>query len=132
MSARRLVQKALKGGASNFGIVTRFDLEAFSSADLYGGSRIISTNYIDQVINAVIAFANYNASQARDTFTSTFIFTTQILQNITICVSILNIDGSSKITGLMEITRIPAVSEDMRMRSLLSLAPESTVSGTSV
>ncbi|KAF4865705.1 FAD-dependent monooxygenase yanF [Colletotrichum siamense] len=123
--------KALRGGASNFGIVTRFDLEAFPSADLYGGSRIISTNYVDQVINAVIAFANYNVSQARDTFTPTFIFNTQVSPNITIDASILNIDGSSNTTGLMEITRIPAVSEDLRMRSLVSLAQESTVSGTS-
>ncbi|KAL3303767.1 FAD-binding domain-containing protein [Colletotrichum asianum] len=50
--------KTLKGGASHFGIVTRFDLKAFPSADLYGGLRIISMNYIDQVINALIAFAN--------------------------------------------------------------------------
>ncbi|KAF3798283.1 FAD-dependent monooxygenase yanF [Colletotrichum gloeosporioides] len=121
--------KALKGGASNFGIVTRFDLEAFPSADLYGGSRIISTNYIDQIINAVIAFANYNASQARDTITPTFVHDTQVSPNITIEASILNINGSPN--TLMEITRIPAVSEDLRMRSLVSLAQESTVSGTS-
>ncbi|KAI8258226.1 hypothetical protein K4K58_003464 [Colletotrichum sp. SAR11_239] len=123
--------KALKGGASNFGIVTRFDLEAFPSADLYGGSRTITTDYTDRVINAVIAFANYNVSQARDTFTPTFIFNTQVSPNITIDASILNIDGSSNTTGLMGITRIPAVSEDLRMRSLVSLAQESTVSGTS-
>ncbi|KAL3303770.1 FAD binding domain-containing protein [Colletotrichum asianum] len=67
----------------------------------------------------------------RDTFTPTFIFNTQISPDITICASILNIDGSSKTTGLMEITSIPAVSEYLRMRSLVSLAQESTVSGTS-
>ncbi|KAI8211086.1 hypothetical protein K4K52_011173 [Colletotrichum sp. SAR 10_76] len=124
--------KALKSGASNFGIVTCFDLEAFPSADLYGGSRIISTNYIDQSINAVNAFANYNASQARDTFTPTFIFNTQVSPNITIEASILNINGSPNTTGLMEIARIPAVSEDLRMRSLVSLAQKSTVSGNTI
>ncbi|KAI8221835.1 hypothetical protein K4K54_007376 [Colletotrichum sp. SAR 10_86] len=123
--------KAFKGGASNFCIVTCFDLEAFPSADLYGGSRIISTNHIDQIINAVIAFANYNASQARDTFTPTFVHDTQVSPNITIEASILNINGSPNTTGLMEITRIPAVSEDLRMRSFVSLAQESTVSGNS-
>ncbi|KAJ3959517.1 hypothetical protein N0V92_003865 [Colletotrichum tropicale] len=119
--------EALKGGASNFGIVTRFDLETFPSADLYGGSRIISKDYI----NAVIAFANYNASQARDTFTPTFIFNTQVSPNITIEASILNINGSPNTTGLMEIARIPAVTEDLRMKSLVSLAQKSTVSGNS-
>ncbi|KAF0317031.1 FAD binding domain-containing protein [Colletotrichum asianum] len=123
--------KAPKGGAGNFGIVTRFDLKAFPSADLYSGLRIISTNYIDQVINAVIAFANYNASQARDTITPTSIYNTQVSSNITIDASILNIDGLSNATRFMEVTRIPAVSEDLRMRSLVSLAQESTVSGIS-
>jgi FAD/FMN-containing dehydrogenase len=29
--------KALKGGGSNFGIVTRFDMAAFPAGDIYGG-----------------------------------------------------------------------------------------------
>jgi FAD/FMN-containing dehydrogenase len=37
--------KALKGGGNNFGIVTRFDVEAIAAEKLYYDMRVMSTNY---------------------------------------------------------------------------------------
>lgn len=37
--------KALKGGGNNFGIVTRYDVEAIAAEKLYYDMRVMSTNY---------------------------------------------------------------------------------------
>lgn len=50
--------KALKGGSSNFGIVTRFDIQAFYTGDLYGGLITFPNNATDQVISAFSNFTN--------------------------------------------------------------------------
>lgn len=41
---------ALKGGSSNFGIVTRFDLETIKSPKVWAGSHTVSAEYIDQFL----------------------------------------------------------------------------------
>ncbi|KAI8665520.1 FAD-binding PCMH-type domain-containing protein [Fusarium sp. Ph1] len=123
--------RALKGGGSNFGIVTRFDLEAFPAQDLYGGSRTISTNYTDDILDAVVSFANHDESEAADSFTPTFIYNTAISPDIIIDASVLNVEGLGNSTGFNRITSIPAVSEDLRTRNLVTIAADSTVEGTS-
>lgn len=50
--------KALKGGASNFGIVTRFNIQAFYTGDLYGGLITFPNSATDQVISAFSNFTN--------------------------------------------------------------------------
>ncbi|KAF4984892.1 hypothetical protein FZEAL_45 [Fusarium zealandicum] len=44
--------KALKGGSANFGIVTRFDVQAFDAPHLWGGLVTYSTNTTDEHIEA--------------------------------------------------------------------------------
>lgn len=48
--------KALKGGSSNFGIVTRFDVQAFEAGNIYGGLVVHPLNTTSQVITA---FSNF-------------------------------------------------------------------------
>ena len=50
--------QALKGGSNNFGIVTRFDLFAFKSGDLWGGVVVYPNNTASQQISAFIDFNN--------------------------------------------------------------------------
>lgn len=54
--------KALKGGGSNYGIVTRFDLEAFPAQNLTFATRTMSANYSDQFVDAVAGFTNLDQS----------------------------------------------------------------------
>ncbi|KAK8136652.1 hypothetical protein PG984_004592 [Apiospora sp. TS-2023a] len=60
--------KALKGGSSNFGIVTRFDMRAFATGNLYGGLITHPLSATDQVISALSHFvdgaADYQAGSA--------------------------------------------------------------------
>ena len=49
---------ALKGGSSNFGIVTRFDVKTFPVTSVYGGTTIYEpqsvTGYLDAIANYVV------------------------------------------------------------------------------
>ncbi|KAK8084280.1 hypothetical protein PG997_005551 [Apiospora hydei] len=57
-TARADLFRALKGGGSNFGIVTGFHLETFPAANFVVGRRSISMEHIDAVIDAVAAFTD--------------------------------------------------------------------------
>ncbi|KIL84642.1 fad binding domain-containing protein [Fusarium avenaceum] len=54
--------KALKGGSSNFGIVTRFDMEAFPAENLYIERKIMSREQGDKIIDGVVGFTNLDQS----------------------------------------------------------------------
>lgn len=41
---------ALKGGSSNFGIVTRFDVETVRSPVIWGGTYTVAEQYLDQFL----------------------------------------------------------------------------------
>ncbi|KAI1804338.1 hypothetical protein F4811DRAFT_561903 [Daldinia bambusicola] len=56
--------RALKGGSSNYGIVTRYDMEALPTRDLFYEERIMSSNSSDTVIDVVVGFANQDQSFA--------------------------------------------------------------------
>ncbi|OHF03772.1 hypothetical protein CORC01_01091 [Colletotrichum orchidophilum] len=58
---------ALKGGACNFGIVSRFDLEAFEGTKVWGGMRICNT---DSTSPSIEHFVKYVDSVEEDLDTS--------------------------------------------------------------
>ncbi|KAI8628514.1 FAD-binding domain-containing protein [Xylariaceae sp. FL1651] len=60
--------QALKGGSSNFGIVTRFDLEAIPAPDLFYDGRFVTSNYSYAMVDAVVGFANSDQSLVDDHF----------------------------------------------------------------
>ncbi|KAJ5312872.1 hypothetical protein N7508_003702 [Penicillium antarcticum] len=49
---------ALKGGSSNFGIVTRFDLATIKSPKVWAGSYTVEAKYIDQFLAAAAKYAS--------------------------------------------------------------------------
>ncbi|KAF2801283.1 FAD binding domain-containing protein [Mytilinidion resinicola] len=50
---------ALRGGGSNVGVVTRFDLETFPQGSIWGGSRVYNaTTYGSDLIKAFVDFGN--------------------------------------------------------------------------
>ncbi|KAE8408386.1 hypothetical protein BDV37DRAFT_295913 [Aspergillus pseudonomiae] len=58
---------ALRGGSSNFGVVTRVDLKAFEQGSIWGGSVY---NSIDTYQQNLEAFADVNAAEGYDEFAS--------------------------------------------------------------
>ncbi|KAL4966108.1 FAD-binding oxidoreductase [Aspergillus stella-maris] len=49
---------ALKGGSSNFGLVTRFDMNTIQSPMVWAGSYTVSEEYIDDFLKAIATFAS--------------------------------------------------------------------------
>jgi FAD/FMN-containing dehydrogenase len=47
---------ALKGGSSNFGIVTRFDVRTFPVSSVFGGTTFYKPEYVDKYLDAVAAY----------------------------------------------------------------------------
>jgi FAD/FMN-containing dehydrogenase len=41
---------ALKGGSSNFGLVTRFDIQTIKSPMVWAGAHTVSAEYVDQFL----------------------------------------------------------------------------------
>ncbi|KAH8660131.1 FAD binding domain-containing protein [Xylariales sp. PMI_506] len=60
--------KALKGGGSNLGIVTRFDLRTFTipPTGVYGGLVFTTWDYLDVVVDQFAAYASGIASSSPD------------------------------------------------------------------
>lgn len=50
--------KALKGGGSNFGVVTRFDMQAFDTGLLWGGLVTYTDKVTDKFVNAYHNWTN--------------------------------------------------------------------------
>ncbi|KAI0407189.1 hypothetical protein F4802DRAFT_612274 [Xylaria palmicola] len=48
---------ALKGGSSNYGIVTRFELKTFPLTQIYGGTTLYQPQYLDDFIKAVQSYS---------------------------------------------------------------------------
>ena len=48
--------KALKGGSNNFGVVTRFDLQAFSQGNFWGGFLSYPSSTVPQQLAAFSSF----------------------------------------------------------------------------
>lgn len=57
---------ALRGGGSNFGIVTNFRLVAFPLGKMWGGQRIYTEDKFPAVLDAVYSFATTKSSQDTD------------------------------------------------------------------
>ncbi|KAF3052652.1 hypothetical protein E8E11_011502 [Didymella keratinophila] len=62
---------ALKGGSSNFGIVTRYDMETFEQEDLWGGIMTWPTSTIDQHFKALV---NFGTNPDRDPNAALIVF----------------------------------------------------------
>ncbi|KAK3076361.1 hypothetical protein LTS18_013224 [Coniosporium uncinatum] len=47
---------AMKGGSSNYGIVTRFDLSTFAAIDIWGGTQVYSPDQVEPFLEATSEF----------------------------------------------------------------------------
>ncbi|KAI1495607.1 hypothetical protein F5X99DRAFT_402937 [Biscogniauxia marginata] len=116
--------KALKGGSSNFGIVTRFDMEAFDAPNLWGGLVTYPTSTTDHHIAAYVNWTN-NIENYPDGSAIIFWSYTPTDKKIGITAAYEDITGAVAPPAFDEFMAIPdGVTSTMRLDSHLNLAKE--------
>ncbi|KAI1774571.1 FAD binding domain-containing protein [Hypoxylon cercidicola] len=128
--------QALKGGSSNFGIVTRFDMEAIPSRDLAYDIRYLSSNYSDTVIDAVVEFTNQNQSLADNHLITLYVFNGSASSEISIgCIEVNTQGNLNATTSFNKVKALPALSNATVLESMAKAAEgsqlPSSASGTS-
>jgi hypothetical protein len=58
---------ALKGGSNNFAVVTKYTVNTYPIHNIWGGTRIIPFDYVNQVLDAVLT---YQSDPNRDPYAS--------------------------------------------------------------
>ncbi|KAJ5106858.1 hypothetical protein N7456_003533 [Penicillium angulare] len=111
---------ALKGGSSNFGLVTRFDLETIPSTQVWAGAYTVSAEYVDAFLAAIATYAS-------DIFdTKTHIVPALVPGDSTLASVILFYDSDN--TTFPDIftpfTKIPSVSSTLAFKTVAEFANE--------
>ena len=119
---------ALKGGSSNFGIVTRFDLKTFPFKSIFGGFTTYDSNYFDEYIRAI---AYYCTAAGGSSDERTHVNPSMTYVAATGARSIYSIIGhlGTQVNppSLANFTKIPTVMTDNSLRPKLDLFTNETL-----
>ncbi|KAH0430788.1 FAD binding domain-containing protein [Colletotrichum camelliae] len=122
--------KALKGGGPNFGIVTRFDLEAMPTRELHYEVRFFPGNATAEVIDTLVKFADYDMSMADNALVTYLTYNSTQNTEITIGTIFVNTAGEDNVTTAYDNLReIPALLESCEKKTLAEAAAGSQVGG---
>lgn len=117
--------RALKGGGGNFGIVTRFDLEASPSKPLFHDLRFISGNYSNVVVEAVVDFSSHEENEGSNALVSFWMHDTSIAPTSTIGTIYVNTDGSATAgTSYDKILAVPSYMNQTGIKTMAEAAGE--------
>ncbi|ORY68846.1 uncharacterized protein BCR38DRAFT_424491 [Pseudomassariella vexata] len=116
--------RALKGGSGNFGIVTRFDMEAFEASKLWGGATMYNKTYSDQLLDAMVDFTDHVVD---DQLSSSIIFWTYqpALLDTVVLAAYENTAGEVAPPAFDKYMAIPAnISSTMRITNISDITHE--------
>ncbi|KAF6812975.1 FAD binding domain-containing protein [Colletotrichum musicola] len=124
--------RALKGGGSNFGIVTRFDLEAMPTRKLHYELRTLPGNASEAVIDTLVAFSDYDTSMADNALVTYLSYNTSVAAETTIGTIYVNTAGDDNAsTAYDSLREVPAVFNATTKQTLAQSAVDSKAeSGT--
>lgn len=97
--------RALKGGSSNFGIVTKFDIDTFPAHNLTLERRTIGPEHMDEFIDAVIKYADLDQSFDENAMVSVISYMPQA--GITMTVTEVNTVNDANTTAFDDFNRMP-------------------------
>ncbi|KAK3935951.1 hypothetical protein QBC46DRAFT_357856 [Diplogelasinospora grovesii] len=102
--------KALKGGGSNYGIVTRYDLEAIPSRNLAYDLLYLPGNYSQQVIDTVVDYAKHDEMLGDNALVTFYTHNTSVSATTSIGVIHVNIVGNTNVsTSFDNLKKLPAL-----------------------
>jgi len=108
---------ALRGGYNNYGIVTRFTLQAFAQDQVWGGLLVISNDNFDEVNDATLKFIASVTDPKAGLITAYNSLSGSLLSTV-----LLFYDTATPPDGMFDdFLSIPAEEQDIGTRSMLSL-----------
>ena len=109
---------ALKGGSSNYGIVTRFDLKTYPVSEIYGGTTIYDTPQLPLFLDAISAFIQPGGgAYDLDTTINTYIFVTPSTGVVLGTLLAFHQGNDPSPASLSNFTAIPALTNDVSLRT---------------
>ncbi|KAM0443291.1 hypothetical protein ACHAQK_003654 [Fusarium lateritium] len=106
--AHKDLWKALKGGGANFGIVTRFDMEAFPAQNITKATTVISMEHLDEVLDAVVSFTSLGQSFEDDYLLTVFNYD-QASNSTAITLTEVNTANNLNSSAFDAVRRIPSI-----------------------
>jgi hypothetical protein len=102
---------ALKGGGSNFGIVTRFDLEAFPASNLTIEDRPIAMEHTDEFVDALVSFVDLDQSYDANALIALVSYSpvSEVPDGISLLVTEVNTRNEINTTAYDDFKRIPSL-----------------------
>lgn len=118
---------ALKGGSSNFGIVTRFDISAFEQDDVYRSTIVLPTSVTDTVLTSIGWFTENSKDDPYSSMSVEFSFQTNsndshILADIS---DTKDLDNHPSLLPFINIQ--PKVSNSAGVEPIAGFAPHGTM-----
>jgi hypothetical protein len=120
---------ALKGGSGNFGIVTRFDMYTFPAQDLWGGVRVAMRGEGDGLAQIMVDFTEKNHKDPQAAFLLSYDFNPTAAPFVFVTHMIVNTNGTAYGPTFEKIQGVPAVLEDVKERSIASMATSYSLPG---
>lgn len=118
--------KALKGGSNNFGIVTRFDMAAFSAGDIYGGMALSTWDqkqiYIDSFLDVVHKSAENPADSQILSFSQIPGIPVPVVASIGV-----NVDGDSNRTIFRNLEGVPTLTNTIQKWSYSAMISDALI-----
>ncbi|PGG97257.1 hypothetical protein GX51_07407 [Blastomyces parvus] len=116
--------RALKGGGSNFGIVTRFDMEALPAKDIAYGTRFMSAKHSSELVDVIAHFTDHYHEFDTDALVAFLMHDTSAFPVDVVAAAIhVNTEGIHNSTGFKKLNRIPSlIPDETRSLSLADAA----------
>lgn len=122
--------KGLKGGGSNFGIVTRFDLTAMPSYNMTYTTKTLSNNFSNTLIDVVEGFANQGPELAADALIALYSYNSTLLPDVYMIAIGVNTNGTTNgTTAYNKLDGISALSSTSMKQTMSAAALGSQIPG---
>lgn len=109
--------RALKGGSSNFGIVTRFDVNTLPNTPLWGGIRTYDYNsYADVALESIVDLANANESEGDNALI--VLIVTGGDKNISLLTNQINTQGVVDAPIFAKLSALPPLTDSIKIATV--------------